>query len=144
MRLVFACVLLLLMPLSAQSADRQPEGDPLAMGAYVPTDDIARAEAFYRRVLDRAPVIALEDFVAFDVAGGWFAIVSRARYAPGAVAGSGAVPYLQSRDLEAVRARVAEATGAPAPEIIVEPGIELLKVLDPDGQLVEFFRLTGG
>ena len=133
---------LLLMANTARS--ETPAGDPaiLAMGAYVPTDDMAGSEAFYRLVFDRDPVIALNDFVAFDVAGGWFAIVSRARYAPNSVAGTGSVPYLQSADLESLRARVAR-TGQTAPEIIEEPGIDILKIIDPNGQLIEFFSLTG-
>ena len=63
------------------------------------------------------------------------------KYAPGSVAGSGAVPYLQSADLEVLHARATTA-GVTAPEIIEEPGIHLLKITDPNGQLVEFFRLT--
>jgi len=49
---------------------------------------------------------------------------------------------MQSADLEALRARIM-ATGANAPEIIEEPGIHLLKITDPNGQLIEFFNLTG-
>ena len=49
----------------------------LAMGAYVPTDDMRASETFYRALFDREPVIQRDDFVAFDIAGGWFAIVSR-------------------------------------------------------------------
>ncbi|MEL6205161.1 MAG: hypothetical protein AAFR47_07600 [Pseudomonadota bacterium] len=114
----------------------------LAMGAYVPTDDMAGSEAFYRTLFNRTPVIELDDFVAFDIEGGWFALVSRAMYAPDAVPGSGSVPYLQSAGLEDLQARLAQ-TGRDAPEIIEEPGIRLLKVVDPNGQLIEFFSLTG-
>ena len=113
----------------------------MAMGAYVPTDDMDGSEAFYRTLFNSAPLIELPDFVAFNVAGGWFAIVSRDRYAPGSEAGSGAVPYLQSSDLEAVQSRVAQV-GTTVPTIIEEPGIHLLKVIDPNGQLIEFFELT--
>lgn len=141
---IFALALMAVLPasLSAQSAQAPDPAPVLAMGAYIPTDDMAQSKAFYRTLLDRAPVIALPDFVAFDVAGGWFAVVSRARYAQGAVPGTGAVPYLQSGNLNALRARIA-ATGADAPEVIEEPGIHILKVTDPNGQLVEFFMLTG-
>ena len=112
------------------------------MGAYIPTDDIDASAAFYRALFDEAPAIALSDFVAFDVAGGWFAVVSRDRYAPGAEPGSGAVPYLQASNLEELQDRIS-AIGGPAPEIIEEPGIHLLKITDPNGELVEFFKLTG-
>ncbi len=130
---------------STTVAEASPPIEPapiLAMGAYVPTDDMQSSEAFYRTLFSREPAIGLPDFIAFNVAGGWFAIVSRDRYAPGAKPGSGAVPYLQSDDLEVLRARIA-STGETAPEILKEPGIHLLKITDPNGQLIEFFKLTG-
>jgi len=55
----------------------------MAMGAYVPTDNMEGAEAFYRALFDSAPAIELPGFVAFAIVGGWFAIVARDRYAPG-------------------------------------------------------------
>ena len=113
----------------------------LAMGAYVPTDDMPSSEQFYRTLFDRKPTIQLDGFIAFDIAEGWFAIVSRERYAPDAVPGTGAVPYLQSGNLVALQARISQAGGA-VPEIIEEPGIHLLKISDPNGQLIEFFMLT--
>lgn len=128
--------------LSAETSQVPDPAPILAMGAYVPTDDMDGSVAFYRALFDETPTIALPDFVAFDVAGGWFAVVSRDRYAPGAEPGSGAVPYLQASDLEELQDRVS-AIGGPAPEIIEEPGIHLLKIKDPNGQLVEFFKLTG-
>ena len=96
----------------------------------------------YRTLFDSLPAIGFPDFVSCDVSCVWFAIVSRDRYAKGSVAGSGAVPYLQSADLEALQIRVT-AAGINAPEIIEEPGIDLLKITDPNGQLIEFFKLTG-
>ena len=81
------------------------------MGAYVSTDDMATSECFYRTLFDRDPLIALDDFVAFDIAGGWFAIVSRDRYAPNSIAGTGSIPYIQSATLEDVRASVSRARG---------------------------------
>lgn len=56
--------------------------------------------------------------------------------------GSGAVPYLQSNDLVTLQER-ASAAGAEVPDIIEEPGIRLLKITDPNGQLIEFFALIG-
>ncbi len=144
MKSAFTAALVAVLP-AALGAETSASSDPapiLAMGAYVPTDDIESSVAFYRALFDETPAIALPDFVAFDVAGGWFAVVSRNRYAPGAEPGSGAVPYLQSSDLEELQHRIS-AFGGPAPEIIEEPGIHLLKITDPNGQLVEFFKLTG-
>ncbi|MEO0913509.1 MAG: hypothetical protein AAFY59_11050 [Pseudomonadota bacterium] len=138
----FVCVLS--ASTAASSDGRAPADDLVAMGAYVATDDIGRSETFYRVLFEREPVLRLDDFVAFDISGGWFAIVSRERYAPTAMPGSGAVPYIRSSDLEAVRARAADALGEAAPDILVEPGIRLLKISDPDGQLIEFFALEDG
>lgn len=144
MRSALALALAVFSPttLGAEASESPSSAPILAMGAYVPTDDMQGSEAFYRALFDRAPVIGFPDFVAFNVAGGWFAIVSRDRYAPGAVPGSGAVPYLQSADFKTLQTRVA-ATGAKAPKIIEEPGIHLLKITDPNGQLIEFFKLIG-
>ena len=127
---------------SATVADAQDDQAILAMGAYVPTDDISVSDEFYRVLFDRAPVIELPDFVAFNIQGGWFAIASRSKYAPGSMPGSGAVPYLQSNDLLTLQER-ASAAGAEVPDIIEEPGIRLLKITDPNGQLIEFFALIG-
>ncbi|WP_170689768.1 hypothetical protein [Ruegeria profundi] len=143
MRRFIALTLAAVLPttLAAESSERRGTATIMAMGAYVPTDNMEESEAFYRALFDSEPTIGLPEFVAFDVAGGWFAIVSRDKYAPGAEAGSGAVPYLQSADLEVLHAR-AIAAGVAAPKIIEEPGIHLLKITDPNGQLIEFFRLT--
>ncbi len=144
MRRFPALALAAVLPATPAAEASEPPGPApiMAMGAYVPTDDMEVSEAFYRALFDSAPAIGLADFVAFDVAGGWFAIVSRDKYAPGSEPGFGAVPYLQSADLEALQTRVA-AAGATAPEIIEEPGIHLLKITDPNGQLIEFFKLIG-
>jgi hypothetical protein len=64
----------------------------IAMGAYVPTDDMKVSENFYRILFNRDPVIQLDNFIAFDIAGGWFAIVSRTKYAPASKPGTGSVP----------------------------------------------------
>lgn len=140
--IAFALATVLPTALVAEATKHSGTAPIMAMGAYVPTDDLEGSEAFYRVLFDSEPVIGLPDFVAFGVAGGWFAIVSREKYAPGSKAGSGAVPYLQSSDLEALQAR-ATAAGIDVPEIVKEPGIQLLKIADPNGQLIEFFKLTG-
>lgn len=142
MRRYLALAAVLPATLAAETPEPSGAAPIMAMGVYVPTDDMEGSKAFYRTLFDSAPTIGLPDFVAFEVAGGWFAIVSRDKYAPDSTPGSGAVPYLQSADLGALQARIA-ATGAVAPGIIEEPGIQLLKITDPNGQLIEFFRLTG-
>ena len=145
MRRLTAVALAAALPAALAAEEVKPTNAAplLAMGAYVPTDDMKGSGAFYRTLFDSAPAIELPDFVAFNVAGGWFAIVSREKYAQGSEPGSGAVPYLQSADLKTLQKR-AVAAGVAAPEIIEEPGIHLLKMTDPNGQLIEFFRLMGG
>lgn len=115
----------------------------VGLGVYVAASDIGRSRAFYEGLFARRPTVVFEDFVGFTVAGGLFAIVSRARYHPGSSPGSGSVPYIAVNDLDSVRSRAALLSVEPIPDIISEPGIELLKLFDPDGQLVEFYRLTG-
>lgn len=143
MRSAIAAALISTLPaaLCAETSAAMDSAPILAMGAYVPTDDVDASVAFYRALFDETPAISLPDFVAFDIAGGWFAVVSRDRYAPDAEPGSGAVPYLQASNLEELQSRMS-AIGVPAPEIIEETGIHLLKITDPNGQLVEFFKLT--
>lgn len=133
--LIFATLLAVAMP-------HEEANDLVQMGAYVATDDMAESEAFYTALFGDEPVIKLDNFIAFDVADGIFAIIKRDVYAPNASSGTGSVPYIHSTDLTAVQARVEAATGELAPEIIVEPGIHILKLTDPNGQLVEFFSLT--
>ena len=144
MKSAITAALIAVLPaaLGAETSEASEPAPILAMGAYVPTDDIDGSVAFYRALFNETPAIALPDLVAFDVAGGWFAVVSRERYAPGAEPGSGAVPYLQASNLEELQDRIS-AIGVPAPEIIEEPGTHLLKITDPNGQLVEFFKLAG-
>lgn len=122
----------------------EPTGDLIQMGTYIATDKLAESERFYTALFGREPVIKLEKFIAYDIAGGIFAIADRAAYAPASVPGAGSVPYIHSTDLAAVRARIETATNKTAPEIINEPGIQLLKIADPNGQLLEFFTFTGG
>ncbi|MES0884606.1 VOC family protein [Roseibium sp. SCP14] len=145
MRYLIQVLVVLAMFSSPLAAKAQTSGTAeavLKMGAYVSSDDMDRSRTFYQTLFARKPALQLDDFIAFDFAGGWFAIVSRDRYAPGSVPGSGAVPYIHTNDLERIRQRGSVAQGGPAPDIIDEPGIQLLKLKDPDGQLIEFFSLT--
>lgn len=144
MKTIFALALTFFMlGITNTFADTTKREPIIAMGAYVPSDDIPASVKFYRELFDLEPIITLADFVAFNVQGGWFAIVSRTKYAPDALPGSGAVPYMQSGNLETLRSRLLDMDYA-APNIIQEPGIEILKITDPNGQLIEFFKLTGG
>ena len=91
-------------------ADEAPS-DFVQMGAYVTSDNMTESEAFYAALLGVEPVIKLENFIAFDVAGGIFAIANREVYAPDSSAGTCAIPYIHSPDLSAIQARFEKVTG---------------------------------
>ena len=116
--------------------------DYARMGTYIAVEDMETTTAFYETLFGYPPMISLEKFVAFDVAGGTFAIASKAKYAPDAQVGSGSVPYIQVTDLETLRDTFSDRLNRDLPEIIEEPGINLLKLADPEGQLIEFFELA--
>ena len=127
-------------PLPDTAADENPN-DLVQMGAYVASNNMSASEEFYSALLGLEPVIKLDNFIAFNVAGGILAIANREVYSPDSSPGTGAVPYIHSTDLRAVQARLEQVSGKEAPGIIVEPGIHILKVVDPEGQLIEFFTL---
>ena len=141
MTIRLTAALLLATSLAVAMPNEKPN-DLIQMGAYVASDDMTGSEAFYTTLFGQEPVIRLDNFVAFDVAGGIFAIAKRDVYAPDSSQGTGAVPYIHTIDLAAVQQRIERATGRVAPEVIVEPGIQILKITDPNGQVVEFFSLT--
>src|SRR3712207_6579153 len=97
--------------------------------------------AFYRRLFGRAPDVAMPQFVAFDVAGGLFAIASRAAYAPETRPGGSVRPYIRVGDLERTLAHVRRVAGASvaAEGIVVEGPFSFFRVRDPEGNTVEFF-----
>lgn len=113
----------------------------IRMETYIAVDDVKASAAFYERLFGYAPMISLEKFVAFDVAGGTFAIAAKAEYAPNAMAGSGAVPYIQVADIDTLREVLQARLNRKLPAIIEEPGIKLFKATDPDDQLIEFIEL---
>ena len=123
---------------------RNPADEFRSMGVYVAVTDVGRSTAFYEGLFARKPTIVLDDFIGFTIGGGLFAVVSRERYHTGSSPGSGSVPYIAVDGLDIMRSRAATGTGEPKPDIITEPGIRLLKLLDPDGQIIEFYSLTGG
>ena len=125
-----------------ETAHAETARDLLSPGSYLAVESVARSQEFYSALFGGEPVVVLKDFVAYDISGGWFALVSRAQFAPDSIPGTGAVPYIRSDDLTAVQSRDVRATGAETPEIIAEPGILLLKLKDPDGHKVEFYMLV--
>lgn len=113
------------------------------LGLYVLSTDLTRSEAFYARLFGATPRVRTEVFMGFDIAGGLFAVVSKQAFAPESKLGTSTIPYLKVADLEAVHRHVqAVAPDAiMAPGVITEGPISLLKIADPDGNIVEYFAL---
>jgi len=114
------------------------------LGLYVLSTDLTRSETFYTRLFGAAPKVRTEVFMGYDIAGGLFAVVSKQAFAPEAKLGASTIPYLKVADLDAAHRHVQ----AVAPDAILAPGvitegpISLLKVADPDGNIVEYFALS--
>ncbi|MBI1186407.1 MAG: hypothetical protein GC206_03625 [Alphaproteobacteria bacterium] len=136
-------VMTLIIPKAAQSQDAAFA--PERFGLYVLSDDLDRAAAFYERVFAEPPAVRTPALVGFDVAGGFYAIASRAAFAPDAPRGESTVPYIRVRDIDAEFERVrAVAPGALRDDVIVREGpISLFRFVDPDGNVIEFFALAG-
>src|SRR5687767_13727906 len=71
------------------------------MGAYVVSDDLDRAAGFYAALFGRQPQVRTPSVVGFDVAGGFYAVISKATYAPGATRGGNVAPYIKVTDIDA-------------------------------------------
>lgn len=113
-------------------------------GVYVLVDDLSAAKAFYAELLGLDPVFENPVFVGFYIEGGLFAVASRAQFAPDAMIGDRTVPYLRVKDIDAAFARVKAI--APehlvSEEVIREGPIALIKLRDPEGNLIEFYSLS--
>lgn len=113
-------------------------------GLYVLVKDVERSVAFYEALFGEAPQIRTPALVGFDVAGGLFGIVDRARYGQDATVGGGVRPYIRVADIEFAFARAS----ALAPDRIQTPGIvtegpfRFFRVSDPDGNSLEFFSFA--
>jgi len=114
------------------------------MGTYVVSDDLDRSAAFYTALFGRPPQVRAPGLVGFDVAGGLYAVVSKAAYAPGAMRGGNAVPYLKVADIDAWFRHVQSV----APQSLVTKAVvregpfALIKVADPDGNVVELYSVA--
>ena len=139
-----AIVAALGLTLGAPAAARAEAPAAQRMGAYVVSDDLDRAAGFYTALFGRAPEVRAPGLVGFDVAGGLYAVASRAMYAPGAVRGGNVAPYIKVADIDAWFRHVQ----AVAPERLVTKAVvregpfAMIKVADPDGNVLEFYAIT--
>lgn len=111
-------------------------------GLYVVVEDMDRATMFYEQLFGD-PEIKLPSLVGFDVAGGFYAIVSREMYAADAIPGDTMRAYIKVSDVkdtfERVRAIVPNRLESAA--VVVEGPFRFFRVRDPDNNVLEFFAI---
>ncbi|WP_309603252.1 VOC family protein [Sphingomonas sp.] len=113
-------------------------------GAYIVVEDVDKSAAFYERILGKQPQLKTKAMVGFDIAGGLFALVSRADYAPDVKRGDSAIPYIKVASVEALFDHVKKVapTSLQSEKVKVEGPFRFFKVRDPDGNIVEFFSVS--
>ncbi len=113
-------------------------------GLYVLADDVERSAAFYERIFGTPPQVRTPTLVAFDVAGGLYAVASRKAYAPEAQPGAAVRGYMKVENISAafehVRRVAPEALETAA--VVKEGPFSFFRVADPDGNLLEFFAIA--
>ena len=136
--LLAAVVMLAPTPSQAQDAHFERSG------LYVASADLEASTTFYTRLFDREPVLRLPAFVAFDIAGGLYALVDRETYAADESPGGAVVPYLRVRDAQIEFERIGSLLPSAiiGDRVLVEGPLRIFKVRDPDGNTVEFYELV--
>ena len=114
------------------------------MGAYVVSEDLDRAAAFYAALFGRPPQVRTAGLVGFDVAGGFYAAISKAAYAPNATRGGNVAPYINVADIDAWFRHVqAVAPQSLITKAVVREGpFALIEVADPDGNVLELYAIA--
>lgn len=114
------------------------------LGVYLVSSDLNRAEVFYRALFEVAPHLKTDVFLGFDVAGGMFAVVDRATFAPNAALGGNAIPYIRVSDIHAsfAAAQAAAPEAMRSAKVLDEGPIQIFKLQDPDGNVIEFYSLS--
>ena len=147
---LFVTVILALTIVTPAPAFAEEPGDAIPSiefeqaGVYTLVDDLAAAKAFYVELLGLDPVFENPVFVGFYIEGGLFGVASRAQFSPDAEIGDRTVPYLRVKDIDATFARVK----AIVPDRLVSDGviregpIALIKLRDPEGNLIEFYSIS--
>lgn len=113
-------------------------------GLYVVAENVEQSAKFYERVFGAAPEVQMPTLVGFDIAGGFFAIISRTAYAPNVRRGDNVAPYISVLDLDQffTHVRTVAPESLVTPQIIVEGPFRFFKMRDPDGNLLEFFSVS--
>jgi len=126
------------------TANTRPELAVERFGLYVVSDDLTRSAAFYGQLFGKEPQVSNAGLVGFDVAGGFYAIVSRQAYAPNSVRGDRTIPYIKVADIESAfeRSRLLSPESLVTDRVVAEGPFRLFKIKDPDGNIVEFFSVS--
>ncbi len=112
-------------------------------GLYVVVDDMNRATLFYEQLFGD-PEIQFPNLVGFDVAGGFYAVVSREMYATDAIPGDTMRAYIKVSDIEDTfeRVRAIAPNRLESAAVIVEGPFRFFRVRDPDNNVLEFFAIN--
>jgi catechol 2,3-dioxygenase-like lactoylglutathione lyase family enzyme len=112
-------------------------------GLYVVAADVERSAEFYTKLFQKQPYVRNERFVAFDVAGGLYAVFAESASDLARTRGNSTAPYIRVQDARREFARVAALNVRLLDENVVQEGpITLFRFLDPDGNLIEFFSAS--
>ncbi|WP_299031694.1 VOC family protein [uncultured Sulfitobacter sp.] len=114
-------------------------------GLYVVVENMDRATLFYEQLFGD-PEIQLPSLVGFDVAGGFYAVVSREIYAADAIQGDTMRAYIKVSDIEDTfeRVRAIAPNRLESAAVIVEGPFRFFRVSDPDDNVLEFFAIDAG
>ena len=137
MRRFIAIALAAVLPTApvAEPAETPGTAPIMAMGAYVPTDDMEGSKAFYRALFDSEPAIGLTDFVAFDVARGFWRTVN-STYGITRLVSFGKEPTAVPLDLVSQLMLRCDAKGKLLPPKLLKPGDQVTLTKGPFANFV--------
>lgn len=133
-----------LVPTALAEPRENSMADPfIRSGLYVLVGDTRVSSEFYERVFLKTPSFRSSEFVAFDVAGGLFAVALRSKFDAKATYGTNVVPYIRVRsaEVEFERLRHLMPKSLEGRTIVREGPLTLFKFADPDGNVIEFFSM---
>ncbi|WP_417413370.1 VOC family protein [Hoeflea sp.] len=134
-------VMVLAFNFSAFPAFSEPI-DANRFGLYVVADEMHRAAVFYEQLFG-VPEVKMPSLLGFNVAGGFFAVVSRETYAADAVTGDTMRAYIDVGDIEESfeRVQAVAPNRLESAAVIVEGPFRFFRVRDPDNNVLEFFSI---
>lgn len=130
------------VPLSTAHA-QQSHADIERFGLYIAVDDLDQAAAFYEKLFETKPQVKYTGLVGFDVAGGFYALVSKRAFNLTTERGSSVRPYIKVRDIYASFEHVKKLSHATleSEAVVVEGSFRFFRFKDPEGTVIEFFSI---